>query len=153
MEAVFKSSKAAVRVFGPLATESVHISGIDVWNDDRWALIGASYNYREILDVRQCFNDTAFLFALGNNLSAGRMELSFLVFLSEPGCSPGGEFKAIKDAIESYRSERVSNKLSHIEVTIGSCTVSGWLDSMAAGNFDADRGVCVVSFSFLARLD
>lgn len=147
------TANSGVKVFGPLPLVTVEVDGFQSLTDDNWALVDMQINHQEILDVRQCFNNTAFLFSLGNDLSHGTIDLTFMVFLSAEGCKSDEVFLSLSNGIETYKALRVSQSQSTLQMTIGNLSMFGWLKGMRAYGFDPSRGVCYVSISFLAKME
>ena len=72
-----------VKAWGPTASVGVQVpalEGIGGKGSD-WLLEGVQIGAKEIVDVRQCFNDVSYIYALGNDQGQCMISLSFIIFI------------------------------------------------------------------------
>lgn len=149
---VFTTDSRGVEAWGPTASVDVRISGLGNFIGDSWLLTNMSVGANEIVDVRQCFNDVAYIYALGNRQSSCRMSLTFAIFIGRR-CNSGNEnTQAISDGLSAYVKSRISKSNGPISVTVGKFSRMGWLDSIEIGNIDASAGVCSGTLNFIMEL-
>lgn len=142
-----------IHVWGPTATVETRIEALsNIEDSDNWALVGMQAGATEIVDVRQCFNDEAYLYAMGNDLGQCRITLLFAVFLSGPECDEKESLKALKDGIDDYVDNRISKRPKRTSITIGELALYGWLSGLNVGSMDPERGVCSVAVTFIWEL-
>ena len=147
---IFSSNSKGVEVWGPIASVTVKAGALG--NIDSWILEGVTIGAKEIVDVRQCFSDVAYLYALGNDQSRCTIALSFAVFIGAKECQGGNNTKAIDDGLKAYASGRISKHTSPMQVGIGSFARNGWLVGLDIGNVDPIRGVAHAVASFIMEL-
>ena len=143
----------ATKMWGPTAAVTVKVDALGSSVDTDWLLSGAQIGAREIVDVRQCFNDVSYIYALGNDQSQCSIVLNFVVFIGTKFCKGQHNTKAIKDGLKKYVANRISQKTSAQNITIGSFSTKGWLKSIDIGSFDATRGICNAALSFIMQLE
>lgn len=150
---VFGGSGTGVKVWGPTASTTVTVSALNSLADSSWILTGISIGAKEIVDVRQCFNDISFLYALGNDQGQCRMSMSFLVFFGKENCNGEGGMSSIESGIKAYSSARISNHKAGVQsMSVGGAGFKGWLTGLDIGAFDPEKGVCVGTLSFIMKL-
>ena len=120
--------------------------------DDTWILVNFSLGAREIVDVRQCFNEVAFIFALGHNQSECRMSMTFAVMIGRRRCKGQNNTAALHAGLRQYVLNRISKKTDAQTIAIGNFAGSGWLTGINIGNVDADKGICYATVDFLIRI-
>lgn len=160
MDVFSSSSSRSLVLWGPTAGVTVIFRGFDVGIDDSWILTNMSVGAREIVDIRQCFNDVSFIYALGNKQESCEMSLTFAVFIGKksPGCksTPKDNTKAIAAGMGSYKKIRIyeaaKGSKTPTEVTIGDFTRKGWITGIDINNMDAYRGICYGTVYFNMEL-
>lgn len=152
---VFGSGNKAVVAWGPSASVTVKVDGFEGLIDDSWVLKDMRVGASEIADVRQCFNEVSYIYALGNNQRECAIVLNFLVFLGAKDCKVGMENTvAIEDGLKRYISNRVSKRPdSPISITVGSFSRMGWLKDIGISSVDASRSYCLGTLSFIMKLE
>lgn len=150
---VFSSNSDSIQVWGPVASVDVKISAMGSVIDYSWLLVGISLGAKEIVDVRQCFNEMSYVYALGNNQNSCRMSLTFAIFIGRENCK-GRENNtgSIDRGLEAYAMSRISKKITPTAVTIGDFSRMGWITGIDIGNLDARRGICYGTIHFLMEL-
>jgi len=149
---VFSSVSRGVEAWGPTASVDVKVDALGGVVDNSWILVNFSVGAREIVDVRQCFNDMSFIYALGNNQSACQISMTFAILIGSRNCKSMNNTSAIGSGLSAYIGSRISKKISAGKVSIGSFSRSGWLTGIDIGNLDANRGVCYGTVHFLMEL-
>jgi len=150
---VFGSDTKSVEVWGPTASVDVKISALSGVINESWLLVNLALGAREIVDVRQCFDDVSYVYALGNNQGQCAMTLTFAIFIGRNSCKGGDDnTKAIKEGLDAYVDNRISQKTSPSSITIGSFSRMGWLTGIDIGNLDASKGICYGTVHFLMEL-
>lgn len=149
---VFSSDSRGIEAWGPTASVAVKCEALGSVIDDSWILVDFSLGAQEITDIRQCFNDVSFIYALGNDQRQSRMTMTFAVFIGSRKCSGQNNTKAIADGFRSYVLNRISKKTNPQSLAVGSFAGSGWLDGIQIGRVDADTGVCYATVTFIARI-
>ena len=145
--------KSNVQVWGPLVGAEVKMDGIGGLDGEGCALIGFRINAQEIVDIRKCFNDELYLYALGNDDSRGAIELIFLVHLQGGKCDGQSSANPVKAAYESYCSSgRVSKKKGTVSVTVVGINLTGWVSGFYAGDVDPTTGTCKVCVSMIPKI-
>ena len=144
--------KKSVHVWGPISSLKVTIDSFPPVESDEWALVGMETAANEVVDIRRCFNDETYLYALGNDQGRCRFSLSFVVFLAGEECDESKAFNALQKGIDDYAANRISKRTKESTATIGGLSLYGWLDGMTVGNMDADRGICYASVNFIMKL-
>lgn len=153
MNLIFGSHKVGVAVWGPTASVEVKVPALGGLVDNSWILTGVSVGAKEIVDVRQCFNDVSYIYALGNNQSQCSMVLTFAVLIGSKECKGKGEnLSAISGGLKAYMSNRISKHPDPHTVTIGGFSKKGWLVDISVGNTDASRGICQGVLNFIMQL-
>jgi len=150
---VFSSNSDKVDAWGPIASVDVKISAMGAVIDYSWILVGISIGARDIVDVRQCFNEMSYIYALGNDQSSCKMSLTFAIFIGRHLCK-GGEnnIGAIGRGLDNYSMSRISKKITPTTVTIGDFSRMGWITGISIGNTDAGRGICYGTIDFIMEL-
>lgn len=143
-----------VKVWGPIASVSVKAGGLASIgrNGSDWLLEGVQVGAKEIVDVRQCFNDVSYIYALGNDQGQCRMVLMFMVFVGTEDCSGDNNTDAIMEGIVEYKNGRISQNTSPVPVSIGNFSAKGWLVGIDIGNIDAEKGVCHGVATYIMQL-
>jgi len=149
---VFSKDSRGVEAWGPTASVAVKCAALGGVVDNTWILVNFAIGANEITDVRQCFNDVSFIYALGNNQAQCRMSMTFLVMIGTKKCKGQNNTAAIASGFRSYCLNRISKKTSPQSIAIGNFSGSGWLVGIEVGNVDASRGVCYATVSFLVRI-
>lgn len=144
-----------IRVWGPTASTVVQVSALGSVVEQSWVLTNMSVSAREIVDVRQCFNDVSYIYALGHDQRQCSLTLTFAITLGS--CSSGGQNSSggtvpIYDGFNSYVGNRISQKPSATTVTIGKFACHGWLIGLDVGSLDPARGICSGTAHFIIEL-
>ena len=143
----------ATEMWGPTAAVVVKVDALGGSVDDDWLLAGAQIGAKEIVDVRQCFNDVSYIYALGNDQNQCLITLQFLIFIGTKFCRGQHNTRAIRTGLKQYVANRISQKTSAQNITIGNFSAKGWLKGIDIGQFDASRGVCSGTLSFIMQLE
>ena len=157
------SSGKPVRVWGPTASVGVILEGLDGkggkndgigGKNSDWLLEGAQVGASEIVDVRQCFNDVSYIYALGNDQGKCRISLSFVIFIGTMNCVGDNNLKAVKDGFMKYEANRISARknMSPLGISIGAFSTKGWLVDVSIGQMDPARGICHGVLSYIMQL-
>lgn len=143
-----------VKVWGPIASVSVKAGGLGSigGNGSDWLLEGVQVGAKEIVDVRQCFNDVSYIYALGNNQSSCVMSLSFMVFIGTKNCFGDNNTDAIMEGIREYKNSRISQNTSPVVVSIGNFSKKGWLIGIDIGAMDPGKAVCHGVATYMMQL-
>lgn len=149
---VFSSYSRGVEAWGPTASVDVKVDALGGVVETSWILVNFSVGAREIVDVRQCFNDMSFIYALGNNQSACQISLTFAILIGRRNCFLTNNTSAIGSGMSSYVRNRISQRISAGKISIGNFSRMGWLTGIDIGNLDADKGVCYGTVHFLMEL-
>lgn len=150
---VFSSdSKKGVVTWGPTASVSVRVEAIDDVINESWLLTDVRVGAREIVDVRQCFNDKAVIYALGNNQGQSVISLGFVIFIGRKFCKYGNNTVALKNGLGDYFENRISKKPTPTTITIGKFAGEAWLTGIEIGSVDADSGTCRGTLDFIMRI-
>jgi len=152
---VFKigESSKPVLVWGPIASLSMKVDGVEGMVSNDWILVGMQVGAKEIADVRQCFNDVSYIYALGNDQGRCGISLSFMVFIGTKNCNGTDNMKTIKHGMEYYKDNRISRKTSASNISIGGFSTKGWLVGIDIGQADAEHGTCQGMLSFIMQLE
>lgn len=148
MADIFSASSKGVEVWGGTAPIKVDVPQLTLAGTD-YVLADAQISAREIVDVRQCFNDVSYIYALGNDQSQCAMTLKLLAFFIDCNVDNTGD---ILLGLKEYSISRISENTSAQTITIGNLSVDGWLVGIDIGNFDVERGYCVVNAHFIIKL-
>lgn len=131
---------------------NVSIGALGSIVDDTWILTGISAGMKEIADVRQCFNDVSYIYALGNNQGSCLMDLTFAVFIGRRECRGGDNTSAMNDGMAAYLKSRISKQPEGSTITIGGLSGRGWLTGLDIGGLDPAKGVCEGVVHFIIEL-
>lgn len=149
---VFSSDTGTIEVWGPTASVDVKVSALGGVINNTWLLVNFAIGAREITDIRQCFDDVSYIYALGNNQAQCAITLTFAIFIGKKNCSGSDNTSAITNGISAYVNSRISKKTSPSTITIGSFSRMGWLTGMDIGSLDASKGVCYGTAHFIMEL-
>ena len=149
---IFSSNTGTIEAWGPTATVDVKASALGDVVDNTWVLVNFSIGAREITDIRQCFNDVSYIYALGNNQAQCAMSLTFAILIGKKGCNGPNNTSAIENGMLEYEGRRISNNTSPSTVTIGNFSRMGWLTGIDIGNLDAGKGICYGTAHFIVEL-
>ena len=151
---VFSADTDSIEVWGPTASVDVSISALGSIVNNTWLLVNLSAGAREIVDVRQCFNDVSVIYALGNNQGQCIMTLTFAIFIGQKNCISvkNSNTVALAKGFEKYASKRISKNPQRSSITIGSFSRYGWLTGVDVGNLDAEKGICYGTVHFIMEL-
>lgn len=152
---IFSSDSRAIEVWGPTALVDVRIPALGGVVNDSWMLVNLAIGAREIVDIRQCFNDVSIIYALGNNQQQCNISLTFAIFVGRKNCiGNGNNMAAIQSGIDAYKNNRISTSqgMNPSTITIGSFSCSGWLNGIDVGNLDAEKGICYGTVYFIMEL-
>ena len=149
---VFSSDSRGIEAWGPTASVEVVVDALERLIDNTWVLTNFSIGAREIVDIRQCFHDVSFLYALGNNQSACQITLTFAIFIGRMACKGEAFTHAIKDGLDKYVEKRVSEKKAACKIGIGDFARMGYLVSIDIGNADVEKGICTGTLTFNMEL-
>lgn len=150
---VFSADTDSIEVWGPTASVDVSISALGSIVNNTWLLVNLSAGAREIVDVRQCFNDVSVIYALGNNQGQCVLTLTFAIFIGRKNCTGGDNTAALKSGFGQYVSNRISKKTTPSAITIGNFSRMGWLTGIDVGNLDAEKGICYGTVHFIMELE
>lgn len=151
---IFGSTGKSVVAWGPTASVTVSVPALGSVVNDSWILTGVNLGAKEIVDVRQCFNDISYIYALGNDQGRCLASLSFIVFLGRKNCEGGGDnFKTIEQGVDSYKSNRISKNTSSQSITIGGFSCKGWLTGIDVGQTNPQNDTCTGVLSFMLQLE
>lgn len=151
---VFSSNSSTVEAWGPTASVTVTVPGFTDVVNDSWLLTGFNVNAREITDIRQCFNDMSYVYALGNDQQVCTITLEFVIFIGRKECGDDDNTKSIGMGMADYAKNRISAKgmQSPKTITIGSFSRSGWLSNINIGRLDPSTSVCYGTLTFIMEL-
>ena len=151
---VFSADTDSIEVWGPTASVDVSISALGSIVNNDWLLVNLSAGAREIVDVRQCFNDVSVIYALGNNQGQCLMTLTFAIFIGQKNCLSvrNSNTVALANGFDKYASKRISKNPQRSAITIGSFSRYGWLTGVDVGNLDAEKGICYGTVNFIMEL-
>lgn len=150
---IFSSDSRAIEAWGPTASVEVKASALGDVVDDTWILVNFFVGAREITDIRQCFNDVSYIYALGNNQGQCAMSLTFAILIGKKSYNESDSTSAIKNGLSAYVASRISKKTSPSPVTIGNFSRMGWLTGIDIGNLDASKGICYGTAHFIMELE
>lgn len=148
---VFSSNGSGVVAWGPVASVNVKLSALQDLIDDSWILISFEFEAKEMTDVRQCFNEVSYIYALGNDQSQSRMTMTFAIFIGAKECKGDNNMTAIGSGFSNYLDNRISKK-QKTSIAIGSFSGSGWVTGLSIGNVDARRGLCYGTVDMIVDL-
>lgn len=149
---IFSKDSRSVEAWGPTASVVVKCKALENVVDKTWILVNFAIGATEITDVRQCFGDVSFIYALGNNQAQCRMTMTFLVLIGTKRCRGKNNTSAITAGFRSYCLNRISKKPVAQPISIGNFAGTGWLDGIQVGNVDAQMGICYATVSFIVRI-
>lgn len=145
--------KRVTEMWGATASVEVKVDALGSIVGESWLLESVQVGAREIVDVRQCFNDVSYIYALGNDQSRCSIVLQFVVFVGTKFCKGTSNTKAIKDGLDKYKTNRISQKTAPMPITIGSFSTQGWLISCDIGQVDPSKGTCRGVLTFIMQLE
>lgn len=151
---IFGKSGGDIAVWGATASVDVQISAIPD-AESTWVLADVRVGAQEIVDVRKCFNDESYVYALGNDQGRCQIVLTFAIFCGtcRSGAGEGRSMEAVGSGLESYKTHRISQKTTPSEITIGGFSTKGWLLSVDVGQMDASTMTCRGVVSFMMDLE
>lgn len=152
---VFGSDSGNIKIYGPTTSVIVNVEALGGIVGDSWILTDFHVGAKEIVDVRQCFNDVSYIYALGNNQAKCEISLTFAIFIGRQNCNGGNmgnNTSAIDDGIRAYVQNRISNATETGKITIGDFSSYGWLIGFDIGQVDAVKGICYASVQFIMKL-
>ncbi len=149
---IFSGNSKGVVAWGPTASVTVRVDALEGIVNDRWILTNFSIGAKEIVDVRQCFNDVSYIYALGNDQSSCAITLTFAIFIGQKSCTGESNTSAIEIGMKRYVNNRISQKTSSSSITIGLFSAKGWLTSVDIGQMDPARAVCYGTVHFIMEL-
>ena len=149
---VFSSDSKGVVAWGPTAAVTVKVDALGGIIDNTWILVNFSIGAKEIVDVRQCFDDMSFIYALGNNQSSCQISMTFAVLIGKKSCKGNNNTSSIEYGLRAYERSRISKKTTPGKITIGKFSRMGWLTGIDIGNLDAARGICYGTVNFIMDL-
>ena len=149
---VFSSDSRGVEAWGPTAAVDVKVDALGGVVDNSWILVNFAVGAREIVDVRQCFDDMSFIYALGNNQSNCQISLTFAILIGTKFCKGNNNTAAIEAGLSAYVSTRISQRINAGKISIGNFSRMGWLTGIDIGNADVNKGVCYGTVHFLMEL-
>ena len=150
---IFSSNTGRIEAWGPTASVDVKAPALGGVVDDTWVLVNFSIGAREITDIRQCFDDVSYIYALGNNQAQCAITLTFVIFIGRRNCIGFNNTDKITDGLSAYINNRISKKTSPSTITIGKFSRMGWLTGIDIGNLDAAKGVCYGTAHFIMELE
>jgi len=140
-------------VWGPTASVKVRVGAFGSLIDDSWILENVAIGAKEIVDVRQCFNDVSYIYALGNDQARCGITLQFAVFIGTAACRGKSNTGAIKAGLTKYVANRISQKTKAMNITIGSFSTKGWLVGIDIGQIEGTKGICHATAAFIMQLE
>lgn len=151
---VFGSKGKSVEVWGPAASVEVRAPALGSVIGDSWLLEGVTISAKEIVDVRQCFEDVAYIYALGNDQGKCVIVLHFIVFIGQKDCGQGKGFEAVEAGMRAYAQNRISTEEGRKRqiIGIGSFARQGWLVGIDISGLDPERSVCHAAATFIMEL-
>ena len=153
---IFSSNTGTIEAWGPTASVDVKASALEGVVDNTWILVNFSIGAREITDIRQCFDDVSYIYALGNNQGQCAMSLTFAILIGLENCkgSENGNTAAIENGLSAYIKSRISTDEGQkpSPITIGGFSRMGWLTGIDIGNLDAAKGICYGTAHFIMEL-
>lgn len=149
---VFGSDSGNIKIYGPTASVIVSVDALGGVVGNSWLLTDFHVGAKEIVDVRQCFNDVSYIYALGNNQAKCEISLTFAIFIGRKDCNGVNNTSAIDDGIGAYIDSRISNSTETSKITIGDFSSYGWLIGFDIGQVDAVKGICYASVQFIMKL-
>ncbi len=150
---VFSKDSRGVEVWGPTASVNVKADALGGIVDNTWILVNFAVGAREIVDIRQCFDDVSFLYALGNNQSSCQISLTFAILIGKKWCKGANNTSAIEEGLDAYVKSRVSQRKNAGKIQIGKFSRMGYLIGIDIGNADPMRGVCYGTVHFNMELE
>ena len=150
---VFSKDSRGVEVWGPTASVNVKADALGGIVDNTWILVNFAVGAREIVDIRQCFDDVSFLYALGNNQSSCQISLTFAILIGKKWCKGDNNTSAIEEGLDAYVKSRVSQRKNAGKIQIGKFSRMGYLIGIDIGNADPMRGVCYGTVHFNMELE
>lgn len=144
-----------VVAWGPTATVRVRIPALEGLINDSWMLTSLSLNAQDIVDIRQCFNDVSYIYALGNDQQRCALSLYFVILLGRRNCRPTStdNFGAISEGLKKFVTTRISNNTAPMALTIGNFSCKGWLTGESVDRVDPDTGIGMGSLHFIMQLE
>lgn len=149
---VFSKDSRGTEIWGPTASVDVRIDALSSVVGNSWLLVDLAIGAKEIVDIRQCFSDVSYIYALGNNQAESAMTLKFVVLVGRKDCKGKDNFSAISDGFAEYADNRVSMQLDPMAITIGKFSRMGWMTSLNVGALDASKGICYGTAEFIVEL-
>lgn len=150
---VFSSKDSrSLEVWGPTSSVNINVPALSSVVDDTWLLVDMSIGAAEIVDIRQCFDDVSYIYALGNDQSKCSIVLKFVIFIGRKKCRGGNYTNSIVRGLNSYASNRISQKTSPSTITIGTFSRMGWLRAIEIGGVDPAKGICYGTATFIMEL-
>lgn len=152
---VFGSKKKSIKVYGPIASVDVKVPALGGVVDDSWILVNMQAGAKEIVDVKQCFNDVSFIYALGNNQSSCAITLVFAIFIGNRDCKGTNNTAAMAAGFKAYVGNRISTDSGRkpSDIAIGNFSRKGWLTGIDIGQLDPEKGICYGTVHFLMKLE
>lgn len=148
---VFSANQSSVEVWAPPSGVSVSIDGFGEVGYS-WFVSNVTVNAREITDIRQCFNDVSYIYALGNDQRQCNISVSFVVMIGSYKCFGSDALENIDSGLLSYEQNRISQNPVASYITIGGLARRGWLVGIDVTNVDASKGICSATASFIMDL-
>lgn len=149
---IFGPTASTNITWGPNVSADVSIAALGGIVNDSWFLVNLHAGAKEIVDVRQCFNDVSFIYALGNNQSQCAISLTFVVFLGGKNCKDEDGTANIQAGFQQYVKSRISQQTSAKEIGVGKFVRKGWLTGIEVGQVDMKKSVCYATVHFLMEL-
>ena len=149
---VFSKDSRGIEAWGPTASVAVEIGALGGIVDDSWILVNFAIGVKEIVDVRQCFNDVSFMYALGNDQTGCRMTLTFAILIGTRRCKGDNNMAAISAGLSKYIQNRISQQNKPNTIAIANFAGKGWLTGIDIGQVDASRGICYGTVHFIIRV-
>lgn len=121
---------------------------------DAWFLSGFRINAEEIVDVMQCFNDEAYIYAMGNDVNRCRLTMTFVVMTGKR-CGKASKSEGIdvvQKGIKKYGKGRISRSMTAGTVSIGNMSKSGWIVGIEVSGRDLRAGICTATVEFILNM-
>ena len=108
---VFSSDSRTVEMWGPTASVKVLSGALKNTDSEDWLLTNFAIGAKEIVDVRQCFDDVSYIYAMGNNQSECEITMVFAIFIGRKNCKGKSNLEALKRGMDAYVERRISQNI------------------------------------------
>ena len=149
---VFGANGSNITVWAPPSGVAVSMPFLGGIVGDTWLVTGLQIGAKEITDIRQCFNDVSYVYALGNDQRQCIMSVSFVVMIGKKECKDGDPLASIKDGLEAYGGTRISQMPNGGVISIGGLSRYCYLVGIDISQVDASKGICAGNAQFIMKL-